>query len=185
MRKLVFAINTTLDGYCDHTLFFPDDELMEYFTQLARDADTYLYGRKTYELMVPYWPDLAKNPDNTRKLDVEFARAFDAVSKIVVFSKTLDGVANSKTKIVHTGLRDEILRLKQEEGKDISTGGVNLASQLAELGLIDEYHFVVLPIIAGGGTKVFNGINLQEQLNLKLIDSRIFKSGAVALRYIS
>src|SRR6185312_17257234 len=76
MRKLTFAINTSLDGYCDHTNFFPDEEIMEYFTNITRDADTFLYGRKTYQLMVPYWPDVAKNPSgDDREVDIEFAKA--------------------------------------------------------------------------------------------------------------
>ena len=86
MRKLIYAINTTLDGCIDHTKFYPDKEVMKYFTHLTLDAGTFLYGRKTYELMVPFWPDVAKNPSVDRKVDVEFAEAFDAVDSIVVFS---------------------------------------------------------------------------------------------------
>jgi len=185
MRNLVYAINTTIDGCYDHTKFYPGKETMEYFTQLTRNADTFLYGRKIYELMVPYWPDVAKNPtDDDRKEDIEFARAFDAVGKIIVFSRSLDNPADKKTRIINTNLRDETLKLKQEEGKNISTGGVDLASQLAELGLIDEYHFVVHPIVLGSGKRLFEGTNLQEKLKLKLVDSTSFNSGAVALHYI-
>jgi len=185
MRKLIFAINTSLDGYCDHTNFFPDEEIMEYFTNITRDADTFLYGRKTYQLMVPYWPDVAKNPSgDDREVDIEFAKAFDAVEKIVVFSQTLDGAEDKKTRIVHTGLQDEVFKLKQEPGKNMMTGGVNLASQMAELGLIDEYYLLVHPIVVGGGTRLFDGINLQEKLQLKLVESTVFKSGVVALRYL-
>ena len=184
MRNLIFAINTTLDGCCDHTKFYPDEETMAYFTHLTRDADTFVYGRKTYQLMVPYWPDVAKNPSGDRKADIEFARAFDAIDKIIVFSQSLDSPEGKKTRIVRTGLHDEILKLKQEQGKNIFTGGVNLASQLAELGLIDEYHFVIHPIIIGEGRRLFEGINLQEKLQLKLVESTVFKSGCVALRYL-
>jgi dihydrofolate reductase len=179
MRNLVFAINTTLDGCCDHTKFIPDEDTFAYFTQLTRDADTFVYGRKTYQLMVPYWPDAAKEDPSD-----EFARAFVAVDKIVVFSQTLDSAEEEKTRIVRTGLKDEILKLKQEQGKNIFTGGVNLASQLAALGLIDEYHFVVHPIIIGEGRRLFEGINLKEKLHLKLVESTVFKSGSVALRYL-
>src|ERR1700760_720777 len=119
MRNLIFAINTTLDGCCDHTKFYPEEDTMEYFMQLTLDTDTFLYGRKTYELMVPYWPDVAKNPSGDREEDVEFARAFDAVGKIVVFSKSLDSREGEKTTILHTGLRDEVLKLKQQPGKSI------------------------------------------------------------------
>ena len=184
MRNLIFAINISLDGCCDHTKFYPEEDTMKYFVQLTLDTDTFLYGRKTYELMVPYWPNVAKNPSGDREEDVEFARAFDAVGKIVVFSKSLDGPEGEKTTIVHSGLQHEVLKLKQQQGKNIMTGGVDLASQLAALGLIDEYRFVVHPIIVGEGRRVFEGINLQEKLKLKLVESTAFKSGAVALRYL-
>src|SRR5882757_9484635 len=136
MRKLIFAINTTLDGCVDHTKYYPQEDTMEYFTQLTRDAGAFLYGRITYQLMVPYWPDAAKEDPSD-----EFARAFDAVEKIIVFSRSLDTPGDEKTSIFRSNLQDEVLKLKQEPGKDILTGGVNLASQLATLGLIDEYRF--------------------------------------------
>jgi dihydrofolate reductase len=184
MRNLVFAINTTLDGCCDHTKFNPDDEMLEYFTHLTRDADTFVYGRKTYQLMVPYWPDVAKNPSEQTKADYEFAKAFDAINKIIVFSQSLASPEGEKTRIVRTSLHDEILKLKREQGKNIFTGGVTIPSQLAELGLIDEYHFVVHPIVLGEGRRLFEGINLQEKLQLELVESKTFKSGCVALRYL-
>jgi dihydrofolate reductase len=183
MRNLIFAINTTLDGCCDHTKFSPEEETMEYFTHLTRDADTFLYGRKTYQLMVPYWPDIAKDHSGQTKAEIEFAEAFNAIDKIIVFSQSLDSPEGKKTRIVRTNLHDEILKLKQEQGKNIFTGGVTLPSQLVELGLIDEYYFVVHPIVVGEGRRLFEGINLQEKLRLRLVESKIFKSGGVALRY--
>src|ERR1700674_2360500 len=116
MRKLIFAINITLDGCVDHTRQFVDDEALEYFTHLTREADLQIFGRKTYQLMVPYWPEVLKNPSET-KADHEFARAFDSINKLV-FSRTLDSVDDKKTRIVRTNLRDEILKLKQEQGKN-------------------------------------------------------------------
>jgi len=185
MKKVIFAINTTLDGVVDHMKIGPpDQETGEYFIRLTRDTDTFLYGRKTYQLMVPYWPDVAKNPSGRTTGAIEFAQAFGAVDKIIVFSQSLDSVEEKRTRIVRTGLRDEVLKLKQEQGKNIMTGGVTLASQLAELGLIDEYHFAVHPIIAGEGRRLFEGINLQEKLQLKLVESTAFKSGTVVLRYL-
>jgi dihydrofolate reductase len=184
MRNLIYAINTTLDGCVDHTKFYPDEATFAYATQLTRDASTFLYGRITYQLMVPYWPDAAKNPAGDRTAHVEFARAFDAVDKIVVFSQSLDSPEGEKTRIVRTGLQDEVLKLKQEPGKNILTGGVTLPIQLAELGLIDEYHILVHPIVVGEGRRLFDGINLKEKLQLKLVESTVFKSGAVALRYL-
>ena len=179
MRNVIYAINATLDGCCDHTKFSPDEETFEYVTHLTQDADTFLYGRKTYELTVPYWPDVAKEDPSD-----EFAQAFDAVEKIIVFSKSLDGPGEGKTRIVRTGLHDEVLKLKQAQGKNIMTGGVTIPLQLAELGLIDEYHFLVHPIVVGEGRRVFEGINLREKLQLKLVESKTFKSGCVALRYM-
>ncbi len=184
MRNVIFAINTTLDGCCDHTKFGPDPATFEYFTQLTREAGTFLYGRKTYQLMVPYWPDVAKDPSGQTKAHYEFAQAFVAVEKIIVFSRSLDKVEGKNTRIVRTSLRDEILKLKQEQGKNILTGGVTIPSQLAELGLIDEYRFVVHPIVIGEGRRLFEGINLQEKLQLKLAESTVFKSGSVVLRYL-
>jgi dihydrofolate reductase len=184
MRNLIYAINITLDGCCDHTKFNPDVETFEYVTRLTRDAGTFLYGRKTYQLMVPYWPDVAKNPSEQTKADYEFAQAFVAINQIIVFSKSLDSAEGGKTRIVRTSLHDEVLKLKQEPGKYIFTGGVTIPSQLAELGLIDEYHFVVHPIVVGEGRRLFEGINLQKKLQLKLVESKTFKSGSVALRYL-
>jgi dihydrofolate reductase len=184
MRNLIYAINTTLDGCCDHTKFYPDEDTFTYVMQLTRDADTFLYGRTTYELMVPYWPDVAKDPSEQGNPDYEFAKAFDAVEKIIVFSQSLDSVEEERTKIFRTGLQEEVLKLKQEQGKNILTGGVDIPSQLTALGLIDEYHFLVHPIIVGEGRRLFEGINLPEKLPLKLVGSTVFKSGTVALRYL-
>ena len=181
MRNVIFAINITVDGCCDHTKMIADEELLGYYTQLLRDVDLLVYGRKTYQLMVPYWPDVAKDPSST-KADKEFAQAFDS-KKHVVFSRSLDSVEGKDTRIVRTNLRDEILKLKQEPGKSILVGGVNVPSQLTELGLIDEYRFVVQPIVAGEGRRLLEGISL-EKLQLKLVESKSFKSGCVALRYL-
>src|ERR1700679_2441589 len=172
MKKVIFAINTTLDGVVDHMKIGPpDQETGEYFIRLTRGADTFLYGRKTYQLMVPYWPDIAKNPSGQTTARDEFAQAFDAVDKIIVFSQSLDSAEGEKTRIVRTSLHDEILKLKQEQGKNIFTGGVTIPSQLVELGLIDEYHIVVLPIVLGEGRRLFEGINLKEKLQVKLVES--------------
>ena len=179
MRKVIFAINVSLDGCCDHTKFNPDVETYDYFTNLVRSADTFVYGRKTYQLMVPYWPDVAKNRSGD-KAENDYADAFDAVKKIIVFSKSLDNAAEDKTEIFRTGLQDTILKLKQEEGKNILTGGPNIASQLIALGLIDEYHLMVHPIVVGGGTRLFEGIS---PLPLKLLETRTLKSGCMLLRY--
>jgi dihydrofolate reductase len=182
MRKLIYAINLTIDGCCDHTKMMPDEEDFGYHIDLVRNAGLFVYGRKTYQLMVPYWPDIAKNPSGETKTDVEFARAFNSVEKIIVFSKTLDKTEGEKTEIVRTDLKDEILKLKQERGKYLLTGGVDIPSQLILLGLVDEYRFVIHPVLAGEGRRLMEGISLKEKL--KLVESTVFKSGCVALRYL-
>src|SRR5215813_760893 len=182
MRKLIYAINITLDGCCDHTKQVADDETHEYFTDLMRDVDLLVYGRKTYQLMVPFWPEVAKNQSMTKALN-EFAQTFDAIKKIV-FSRSLDSAEDRNTRIVRTDLHDEILKLKQEQGKNIATGGVSIPSQLIELGLVDEYVLRVSPIIAGEGRRLLEGVSLRESLQLQLVESKVFKSGSVALRYL-
>ena len=133
-------------------------------------------------MTVPSWPDVAKSHSMT-KASNEFADTFDSVNK-VVFSQSLDSAEGQNTRIVRTKLQDEILKLKQEQGQNILIGGVNIPSQLIELGLVDEYHFVVQPIIAGEGRRLLEGISLPEKLQLRLIESKIFKSGCVALHYM-
>jgi dihydrofolate reductase len=182
MRNVIYAINITLDGCCDHMKMIPDDELLEYSAHLLRDVDLLVFGRKTYQLMVPYWPDVATAPSAT-KADKEFADAFVSINKIV-FSRSLDSVEGKNTRIVRTNLQDEIRKLKQEQGKNILVGGVNIPSQLIELGLVDEYYLTVHPIIAGQGTRLLEGISLPEKLQLKLVESKISKSGSVAFHYV-
>jgi len=182
MRNVIFAINLTLDGCCDHTNHVPDEAVMESYTRLLRDdVDLLVFGRKTYQLMVPYWPDIAKSQSETR-VENEFARAFDSMTKIV-FSRSLASAEDENTRIVRTNLHDEIVKLKQAPGKNILIGGVDIPSQLIELGLVDEYRFVVTPIIAGEGRRLLEGVSLLEKLQLKLVEAKTFKSGCVALRY--
>ena len=183
MRKLIFGINITIDGCCDHTKGNGTEEIHEYFTDLMREVDLVVYGRKTYQLMVPFWPDVAKNRSGSTKAMNDFAQIFDSIDKIV-FSQSLEHVDDKKTRIVRTGLHDEILKLKQGPGGTISTGGVALPTQLMELGLIDEYYIVVHPVVAGEGRRLFDGVSLPQLLQLKLAASKTLKSGHVALHYI-
>ena len=129
------------------------------------DADLLVYGRKTYQLMVPYWPDIAKSQSET-KADIEFAQTFVSKKKIV-FSRSLASAEDENTRIVRTDLRDEILKLKQEPGKNILVGGVDIPSQLIQLGLVDEYRFVVQPIVAGEGRRLMEGVSLRESMAAK------------------
>lgn len=181
MRNIIYGINLTADGCCDHTKGNGTEDVHEYFTDLMQDVDLLVYGRITYQLMVPYWPDIAKSQSET-KTSNKFARTFDAIDKIV-FSKSLDS-AEGNTRIIRGNLAEEILKLKQLPGKKISIGGVDLPSQLIALGLVNEFHFVIHPVIVGEGRRLFDNINLQKRLNLKLVNSKVLKSGSVALHYI-
>lgn len=182
MRNLIFAINITLDGCVDHSKQPVDDEKLEYFTQLTREVDLLVFGRKSFELMIPYWPDVLKGPNET-KADTEYARAFVSTDK-VVFSRSLASVEGRNTRIVRGNLRNEILKLKQEQGTGILAGGVDLSSQLMELGLVDEYRFVVGPVVVGEGRRLWDRVSLPERLQLKLVETKVFQSGSVALRYL-
>ncbi len=181
MRKVVFAINITTDGFCNHTDMIADDELHAYFSRLLRNASLLLYGRITYQLMVPYWPDIARNqpgPD----AENEFARVFDSLDK-VVFSTTLQHVDGNNTRIVRANVAEEVVALKQQPGKDICVGSLSIASQLSARGLIDEYRFVVHPVVAGKGPRLFETVKPQDSLRLDFIGSETFRSGVIALHY--
>jgi len=158
-----------------------DEELHNYFTRLLRKASLLLFGRITYQLMVPYWPDVARNQSETEATN-EFARVFDSLDK-VVFSTTLNHVEGNNTRIAHASLAQEVLTLKQQPGKDICVGSLSIASQLSERGLIDEYHFLVHPVVAGNGPRLFETAKLQDRLRLDFIGSEVFHSGVVALHY--
>ncbi|HEY6951317.1 MAG TPA: dihydrofolate reductase family protein [Bacteroidota bacterium] len=181
MRKVVFAINSTADGYCSHTDGIPDEELHEYFTNLLRSASVILSGRITYQLMVPYWPDVARNKSETGAT-MEFARVYDSLDK-VVFSTTLKHVEGKNTRIVNGNITEEVMALKRQPGKDICVGSLSIASQLSQVGLIDEYRFVIHPVVAGKGPRLFETVKLQERLLLDLVGSKTLHSGVVALHY--
>ena len=184
MRKVIFDINLSIDGCCDHTKMSGSDEIFEYFVDYFQDVDMHFFGRKTYQLMVPFWPEIAQNRSGTTKAMNDFALAFDAVDKIVVFSRTLEKVEGKNTRIVRTSPKDELLKLKQEEGKNITIGGLELLSQLIDTGLIDEYRFIIHPVVVGEGRRLLDGTSLQEKLQLKFVDSTTFKSGCIVLRYL-
>jgi dihydrofolate reductase len=181
MRKVVFAINITVDGYCNHTDMIADEQMHEYHTRVLRNASVLLFGRITYQLMVPYWPEVAKTQSETEATN-EFARVFDSLDKIV-FSTTLKHAPGKNTSIARSNVAGEVLALKQQSGKDICVGGLSIASQLSERGLIDEYHFVVHPVVAGKGPRLFETVRPQDRLHLDFVDSEIFQSGVVALHY--
>jgi dihydrofolate reductase len=181
MRNLIYAINLTADGCSDHTKVGGSEEMLEYYTNFFKDIGLIVYGRITYELMIPYWPDVINDPTSA-KAEVDFAKAFGAIDKVVV-SRTLDKV-EANARIVRENIGNEIRKLKEQPGKNISVGGVDLPGQLIELDLIDEFYFVVHPFIAGEGRRLFDHSKLLQRISLELVDTKTFKSGAVALHYV-
>jgi dihydrofolate reductase len=185
MRNVIYSINLSLDGCCDHTKFGGDDEEVHtYFTQLMLESDTVVYGRITYQLMVPFWPDVAKNNSGGSKAINDFAHALDDMENTIVFSNTLETIDRKNTRIVRSNLPEEILKLKKEPGKNILIDGINLSSQIIGHGLIDEYRILVHPVIVGQGRRLFEEVILTEKVPLQLAESTVFKSGCIALRYV-
>lgn len=178
MRKVIAAINMTLDGYCDHTAISPDEEIHQHYTDLLNDGDTILYGRITYQLM-EYWRPFVKKSSGEKSMD-DFALAIDKILKIV-FSRTLKSVEWESAKLATRGLKEEVLELRQQAGKDIFVGSPGLIVALTQLGLIDEYQLCVHPVIAGSGLPLFKNIN--DRLMLKLLKTKHFGSGAILLYY--
>jgi dihydrofolate reductase len=181
MRPLRYSINVTLDGCCDHRAGSTDDELHRYWAEKLAQADALLFGRVTYEMMEAAWrlPATGMRPDWMADWMEPFARTIDAAKKYVV-SSTLERV-DWNAEFVCGDLGQAVEQLKREPGKGVFVGGVKLPLALAELGLIDEYEFVVHPRLAGHGPTLFAG--LTKYIDLKLVDRVEFGSGAVAMRY--
>ena len=181
MRPLRYSINVTLDGCCDHRVGIADEESFRYWVANLERADALLFGRVTYEMMEAAWrwPATGARPDWMADWMVPFARTIDAAKKYVV-SRTLDRV-DWNAELVRGDLGKAVQQLKRESGKGLFTGGVKLPLALAELGLIDEYEFVVHPRLAGHGPTLFAG--LSKRIDLKLVSRLEFGSGAVAMRY--
>jgi len=178
MRKLIAAINMTLDGFCDHTAIIPDEEIHKHYTKLLNEGDAILYGRITYQLM-EYWQPLVKNPLGEKAMD-DFAMAIDKIPKIV-FSNTLKNVEWESAKLANRPIEEEVMELKQKPGKDIFAGSRSLIIQLMKLNLIDEFQLCVHPVIAGNGLPLFDNIN--DKTILKLLKTKIFDSGSIILYY--
>ena len=177
MRKLIAAMNMTLDGYCDHTLGIADDEIHQHYADLLKSADAFLYGRKTFGLM-EYWRSVVENPTGTPATD-EFAAAIDGVRK-VVFSRTLEQVDWRNTELKREIVAEEIVAIKEEAAKDVFVGSPSMIVQLTNLGLIDEYQIAIIPTIAGRGLTLFRDII--KQVDLKLQRTKTFGCG-VAIHY--
>lgn len=180
MRTVSFGMNISLDGYCDHTTFTPSEELYDYFTDMMRDVDLLFFGRVMYQLMFPYWSDMARDQSGTPD-ENRFAERFTAIEKVVV-SRTLES-AQHNTRIVRSNPAAELLKLKQQPGGKISVDTVSMLPELISAGLIDKFNLVVHPVIVGGGRPLLDVGSLQENFNLKLADTIVFKSGCVALHY--
>ena len=182
MRKIIAAINMTLDGYCDHTAGIVDDEIHQHYNEILSNADTLLFGRITYQLMESYWPSLVKDPSGNNPED-EFALLIDNITKIV-YSRTLKTVSWKNTKLKREFIKGEVLELKQsvkKGSKNILVGSPSLIVTLTQFGLIDEYQLTVQPIILGSGLPLFK--NLRDRVNLKFIKTKTFGCGAVTLYY--
>jgi dihydrofolate reductase len=182
MRKLIAAINMTLDGFCDHTGMIADDEIHQHYNELLSTADTLIYGRITYQLMESYWPSVVKNPTGNKPTD-EFAVLIDNISKIV-YSRTLQHVDWKNTELKKEVIKEEVLELKQSRhggSKNILVGSPGLIIALAQLDLIDEYQFSVQPIILGTGLPLFK--NSRDRIDLKLLKTKTVGCGAVFLYY--
>jgi dihydrofolate reductase len=178
MRKLIAAINMTIDGFCDHTAGIPDEEIHQHYTELLGQGDAILYGRNTYQLM-EYWRTLLENPSEKKSMN-DFAAAIDKIPKIV-FSRTLKNVEWDSATIAKRDLKDEVLELWKHSGRNILVGSRSLIIQLMNLNLIDELQLCVHPVIAGKGLSLFENIN--ERTILKLTKTKTFKGGAVTLYY--
>jgi len=182
MRPLRYSINVTLDGCCDHHAIPTDEDLHRHAVENLEQADALLFGRVTYEMMEAAFRPPARTgarPDWMEPWMEPFARTIDAAKKYVV-SSTLDRV-DWNAELVRGDLGKAVQQLKQESGKGLFVGGVKLPLALAELGLIDEYEFVVQPRLAGHGPTLFAG--LSKRIDLKLVSLLEFGSGAVAMRY--
>ncbi|WP_434426048.1 dihydrofolate reductase family protein [Nannocystis pusilla] len=178
MRPLRYSINITLDGCCDHRAGVPDEELHRRATEKLAAADALLFGRVTYEMMEAAWRPSTRTETWPAWTD-PFARTIDAAKKYVV-SSTLDRV-DWNAELLRGDLGEAVQKLKQQPGKGLFVGGVKLPLALAELGLIDEYEFVVHPTLAGHGPTLFAG--LSKRIDLKLVSRLEYGSGVVALRY--
>lgn len=180
MRKIIAAINMTLDGFCDHTAVIPDEEVHEHYTRLLSDADAILYGRKTYELM-KFWQPFLKDPSGEKSMD-DFALAIDRLPKIV-FSRTMknEAVGWDSARLANRPLEEEISELRQQPGKDVLVGSPSLIIACLNLHLVDELQLCVHPVIAGTGLPLFK--NIKGKLNLKLLRTKTLGGGAVILYY--
>ncbi|HEY4968032.1 MAG TPA: dihydrofolate reductase family protein [Puia sp.] len=182
MKKLIAAINMTLDGFCDHTAMIADEEIHQHYNELLSNVDTLMYGRITYQLMESYWPTVVKNPTGNKPMN-EFAVLIDNISKIV-YSRTLKIVPWKNSILKREVIKEEVLELKRSRhdgSKNILVGSPGLIVALTQLDLIDEYQISIQPTILGSGLALFK--NIRERVNLKLLKTKTFGCGAVTFYY--
>ena len=179
MRKLIAGLNMTLDGYCDHTAGIADEEIHEHYNDVLRNAGTLIYGRITYQLMESYWPAIVKDPTGNKPMD-DFAVLIDDICKIV-YSRTLKDVSWKNSTLKKEIIREDILALKQQPGKNILVGSPSLIVALSNLGVVDEYQIGVQPIILGDGLPLFK--NIRERIDLTFLHLKTFRCGAMILYY--
>ncbi|MFT3704164.1 MAG: dihydrofolate reductase family protein [Agriterribacter sp.] len=178
MRKVIAAINMSIDGNCDHTAGLPDEEIHQHYTDLLDSAGIILYGRITYQLM-QYWQTLLKNPSGEKTAD-DFAIAIDKIQK-TVFSHKLKHTDWDSAKLATKPIEELVRELKQQPGKDILIGSRSLIIQLMNLNLIDEFQLCIHPVIAGKGLQLFEQIH--DRTIFKLTKTKNFTKGAVTLYY--
>ena len=178
MRKVIGAINMTLDGFCDHTAITPDEEIHHHYADLLDNAGVLLYGRITYQLM-QFWQTLVEKPSGEKSMD-DFAMAIDRVPKIV-FSHTLKDTGWNSAKLANQPIEEVVKELKQQPGRDIFVGSRSVIIQLLKLNLVDEFQLCVHPVVAGSGLPLFENIN--DRAVFKLVKTKTFGGGAVTLYY--
>jgi dihydrofolate reductase len=183
MRKVISLMMMSLDGFIEGSKreldwAIIDQELHTFVNEQAREMGAFLYGRRTYDIMVEYWPTADANP-SAPGFEIEFARIWKNMPKIV-FSKTLDKV-EWNARLVRDNIAEEVIKLKAQPGKDLGLGGANIASTFMHLGLIDEYRLFVHPVVLGSGMPLFP--TLDNTIKLQLVETRTFGSGVVYLRY--
>ncbi len=178
MRKIIAVINSTLDGFCDHTAISPDEQIHEHYRRLLLNSDAILYGRITFDLM-KFWPPLLEKPSGDKAMD-DFAVAIDKIPKIV-FSNTIRDTQWESAKIDNRPIDAVVSDFKKQTGRDILVGSRSLIVQLTNLNLIDEYQICVHPVAAGKGLPLFE--NLSEPVSFRLLKTTTFESGAVLFYY--
>lgn len=178
MRKVIAAINMTLDGICDHTVGIVDEKLHQHYSDLINNSGVILYGRTTFELM-KFWQTLLQNPSGKKSMD-DFAISIDKIPKLV-FSTTLNDTNWDSAEHSAVRLNEKVLELKQQSGNDILIGSWSLIIQLLNSNLIDEFQICIHPIIEGKGLKLFDQIT--DRIMLKLIKTKTLDSGVAIFYY--